>query len=42
MVITLLVMPFISICHFPSHSPRLAAHPLEHQDLQQIDLSVCP
>ena len=39
MVTTLLVMPFINICHLPSPSLRLAACPLEHQVLQQVDLS---
>ena len=33
------VMPFINICHLPSPSLRLAACPLEHQVLQQVDLS---
>ena len=32
-------MPFINICHLPSPSLRLAACPLEHQVLQQVDLS---
>ena len=39
MVTTLLVMPYIDICHLPSPSLRLAACPLEHQVLQQVDLS---
>ena len=39
MVTTLLVMPFINICHLPSPSLRLAACPLERHVLQQVDLS---
>ena len=39
MATTLLVMPFINICHLPSPSLRLAACPLEHQVLQQVDSS---
>ena len=34
---TLSVMPFISICHFSSPSLKLAACPLEHHTLQQVD-----
>ena len=37
MVETLSVMPFISICHFSSPSLKLAACPLQHHILQQVD-----
>ena len=37
MAATLLVMPFISICHFSSPSLKLASCPLQHHILQQVD-----